>query len=479
MLIRALLLIEHERERTRLRGVLTELGALVSEEDNPEELWNRLGQETHDLILLSSSALPDEPETSISEIRNLPSRPEVIVLVDTSGQGRRASLQSGGAFAVIDRELDLVSLSETLEAVLSRYREIGLSRFSEEQRQQSKLEDFSSRSTAMKRLLELARRVSASDTSLLILGETGVGKEWLARAIHSEGPRSAAPFVAVNCAAVPETLLESELFGHEKGAFTGATRARRGCFEMAHRGTLFLDELADLPIHLQVKLLRAIQEKTIQRLGAETPVQVDVRLMAATNQDLEDLMGSGNFRRDLYYRLSVVTLTVPPLRDRRADIVPLVENYLAEYRKQLGRFDIDGITELALEHMRAYEWPGNVRELINVVERAVLLCDDRVIDLEHLPDSFIPAEAGRTGLRYASSTQPGESLLSRSLEEGKRELMERYERDYLLQALKKTRGNIGETARIAGVDPRTVYNKMKALGLRKEDFRRTSDVDRS
>lgn len=476
MLIRVLLLVESSSLRTRLVGVLAGLGVLVSEEKDPDKLWPRLGQESHDLIVATYSAIPGEPESWISEVRDLPNRPEVIVLLDATDQAGRASLQSGGAFAVIDQNLPLDSLSETMEGVLARYREIGVSRLSEDRQQRSKLEDFSSESPAMRRLLELARRVASSDTSLLILGETGVGKEWLARAIHSEGIRSSAPFIAVNCAAVPETLLESELFGHERGAFTGASRARRGCFEMAHGGTLFLDEIADIPIHLQAKLLRALQEKTIQRLGAENPIEVDVRLMAATNQDLDAAMESGRFRADLFYRLSVVTLTVPPLRERRKDIVPLVENYMAEYRKQLGRSDIEGIEENALDRMRTHRWPGNVRELINAVERAVLLCDGDVIGLEHLPEALGPKQlAGRSRSWTGELNVGAEHLLSGTLEEGKRKLLEGFERDYLVHTLRRTQGNIGKTAQIAGVDPRTIYNKMKLYDLRKESFRKNRE----
>lgn len=242
---------------------------------------------------------------------------------------------------------------------------------------------------------------------------------------------------------------------------------------MAHRGTLFLDELADIPIHLQAKLLRAIQEKTIQRLGAENPIQVDVRLMAATNQDLEAAMSSGQFRPDLFYRLSVVTLTVPPLRRRREDIVPLVENYLAEYRQQLGRSDIEGIEETALAKMRAYGWPGNVRELINVVERAVLLCDGGVVGLEHLPEAFVGNQHGGHARSRPDVLSVGSShLLSGTLEEGKRRLLEDFEREYLVHTLGQTHGSIGQTAQIAGVDPRTIYNKMKQYGLQKESFRK-------
>ena len=274
---------------------------------------------------------------------------------------------------------------------------------------------------------------------------------------------------------MPETLLESELFGHERGAFTGAIRARRGCFELAHRGSLFLDEIGDLPVHLQAKLLRALQDREIQRLGAESSIQVDARLMAATNQDLEAAIDEGRFRPDLFYRLSVVTLTVPPLRQRREDIVPLVENYLAEFRQQLGRSRIEGIDSSALEAMIAYDWPGNVRELINVVERAVLLCDDEAITKEHLPDIIVGSARGYSPLEPSEILSGSiDELPNGTLREVRSELVERIERAYLRNLLRRTIGNIGETARLADIDPRTLYNKMKAYGLRKEDFRKGS-----
>jgi len=472
MLIRILLLVEEASLRDQLAASLSNLGLLVFDEPDKRKLWSRLGEESFDLVVATQSMLPADVERSIAEIRELPYRPEVIVLANLSEARERAALQKGGAFAVVDRTLPLAQLVETLTTVLRRFQELGVSRLRESRQQRSKLDDFSSESPAMRRLLELAQRVVDTDTSLLVLGETGVGKEWLARAIHFEGPRSASPFIAVNCAAVPETLLESELFGHERGAFTGAVRARRGCFELAHRGTLFLDEIGDVPVHLQAKLLRALQEREIQRLGAEGPIRVDARVIAATNKDLEESIAAGAFRSDLFYRLSVVTLTLPPLRERREDIVPLVENYLEDFRQQMGRLHIQGIEESTLEAMCAYEWPGNVRELINVVERAMLLCDGRVITHEHLPESIVagPSTRGYLDDRDDSSSL-FEALLEGSLAEGRSRLVESFEREYLSRLLQRTSGSISETALIAGVDPRTLYNKMKAYELRKEDFR--------
>ena len=479
MLIRLLLLVETSDLRSRLASSLAELGVLAVVESESDRLWSRLGEDSFDLVVATRSMLPSDVERSIEEIRELPYRPEVIILADLAEAEERAALQKGGAFAVMDRTLPPELLIQTLRTVLLRFQELGVSRLRESRSQRSKLDDFASESPAMRRLLELARRVADSDTSLLVLGETGVGKEWLARAIHSEGARGALPFIALNCAAVPETLLESELFGHERGAFTGAVRARRGCFELAHRGTLFLDEIGDIPVHLQAKLLRALQEREIQRLGAESSIKMDVRVIAATNQNLEVAKEAGQFRPDLFYRLSVVTLTIPPLRERREDIVPLVENYLEDFRQQMGRLDIEGIEESALEAMCNYEWPGNVRELINVVERAMLLCDGEVITHEHLPDAI--AGGSHHSLQTAAPGDPFlafESLLGGTLAEGRSQLVESFEREYLSRLLEQTSGNIAETALAADIDPRTLYNKMKAYDLRKEAFRRPPNLRR-
>jgi DNA-binding NtrC family response regulator len=324
----------------------------------------------------------------------------------------------------------------------------------------------------MKELLRVAKKVAAADTSLLILGETGTGKEWLGRAIHAEGPRASGPFIAVNPSALPEQLLESELFGHEKGAFTGASRARRGAFELAHGGTLFLDEIGDMPAHLQIKLLRVLQEREIKRLGSERSVAIDVRIMAATNQDLDAAIEDKSFRQDLYFRLSVMKLTLPPLRDRREDIPPLVETYVELYRRQLGRLDIEGTSFEAMRALETYGWPGNVRELINVIERSVLLCEGRLITLDDLPEEVAGAGAGD-----APAGGPGEldfaTWMDRPLPEAREAILGAFEASYLARLLAETNGSVGATATRAGVEPRTLYNKMKLYGLRKEDFKST------
>jgi DNA-binding NtrC family response regulator len=473
MLIRILLAVEDETLRRLTRDVLEDFDVVVTETGIGERFWAGLGQETFDLILATRSTLPEPLEISISEIQNLPERPEVIVLSDEGDLSERARFLAAGALAVIPRSLSTAKLSDTLEALIGRKRLTSIDQLKADQEADtSDLGSFATSSQAMRELLAIAKKVASADTSLLILGETGVGKEWLGRGIHSGGARKEQPFIAVNPAALPEQLLESELFGHEKGAFTGATKARRGAFELAHGGTLFLDEIGDMPVHLQIKLLRVLQERKIQRLGSETQIEIDVRLMAATNQNLESAMTEKRFRRDLYYRLGVMTLTVPPLRQRTEDIPSLVETYLDQFRTQLGKPQIIGTSVEAMRALQAYSWPGNVRELINVIERAVLLCDGDLITLGEFPDGVSGAKsaASPTGAAISDGIRPAD-WYGTPLSKAREGLIADFERTYLARLLTETKGNVGKTAKLAGIDPRTLYNKMKHYDLEKRTFR--------
>ena len=475
MLIRILLAVDNEALREQLRSTLDDSEVVVTELAAGERFWAGLGQETFDLILATRSTLPEPLEISLSEVRNLPDRPDVVVLSDEEDLEIRARLLAAGALAVVPRSLSPTRLTETLETLITRKRLTSIDQLKFDlESDEPRLGAIASRSQAMRELLALAEKVASADTSLLILGETGVGKEWLGRAIHGAGSRRDQAFVAVNPAALPEQLLESELFGHEKGAFTGATRARRGAFELAHGGTLFLDEIGDMPAHLQIKLLRVLQERKIQRLGSEVQIEIDVRLMAATNQDLETAMTEKRFRRDLYYRLSVMTLTVPPLRRRIEDIPSLVETYIDQFRVQLGKSQIAGISVEAMRALQSYAWQGNVRELINVIERAVLLCEGELITLEELPETVSGVILSQTDLSLQTSSL---GLVGdwqhQQLAEAREAVLARFESAYLAHLLEETHGQIGETAERAGIDPRTLYNKMKLYGLQKESFRGT------
>jgi DNA-binding NtrC family response regulator len=474
MLVRTLLAIDSPRELKRIRTLLGGPGVLLSTVGKKTALWEGAGSEPFDLLVTVRGALSEPAGETLRAIRDLPYSPDVIVVSSQENAEERAELLAAGCLAVVNLELDDDTLRESLASLVERRRENSRLRLLSRPDDQ-RLGDFVSSSPSMSQLLSIARRVAASDTTLLILGETGVGKEWVARGIHAEGPRSGGAFLAINCGAIPEGLLESELFGHKEGAFTGATSDRRGHFELAHGGTLFLDEIGEMSSQVQVKLLRALQEKTIQPVGSERLIPVDVRVMAATNRDPVEEMEAGRLRRDLYYRLGVVTLVVPPLRERREDIPDLVANYFEIYRVRLGRA-VYGIDRNAMEALVEHDWPGNVRELINVMERAVLLCTQEEITLADLPPSIAGVRpspiAGSSGLAESSDVPLDESWLRLPLPEARREAAAAFERRYLSALLELTGGQIGETARQAGVSPRALFERMKQLGLRKEDFKR-------
>jgi len=293
---------------------------------------------------------------------------------------------------------------------------------------------------------------AATPATALITGESGTGKELVARAIHQRSERSGQPFVAVNVAALPETLIEAELFGHEKGAFTGAYARRLGKFELAHGGTVFLDEIGCLRLDLQAKLLRALQEREIERLGGTRPVAVDVRILAATNLNLKTAVKSRAFREDLYYRLNVVPIHVPPLRERREDIPLLVEHFVRKVARECRR-DVRGVSAGALDVLARYDWPGNVRELENVIHRAVVLARGAVIQLQDVPlDVALP----ETGSRLAEDT--GLPL---------REAWEQFERQYVLRVLEGAQWNVSRAARLLGVHRNTVLAKLSGWGIQR------------
>jgi transcriptional regulator with PAS, ATPase and Fis domain len=297
------------------------------------------------------------------------------------------------------------------------------------------------RSSAMLRVIDLARRVAKVDSTVLVTGESGVGKERVARLIHDESSRPSGPFVAINCGAMPESLLESELFGHAKGAFTGATQDRAGIFEAANGGTLLLDEIGEVPQAMQVKLLRALQEREVRRLGETRNRKVDVRVLAATNRDLPAEVQAGRLRQDLYYRLRVVEIRVPPLRERREDVLALARTFLSSAAERMRR-KVRGITPAAANQLVRYGWPGNVRELENAIERAVVLAKGTRIDVDDLPEEV--------GLAIPSAYAPGDV---RPLED--------VERDYILAVVRSNRGNKAAAAEQLKIGVATLYRKLR------------------
>jgi Nif-specific regulatory protein len=310
-------------------------------------------------------------------------------------------------------------------------------------------------SKAMQEVFDLIRHVADSITTVLILGETGTGKEIIARAIHMNSPRSKGPLIQVNCAAIPDTLIESELFGHEKGAFTGALRQRRGRFEEANDGTIFLDEVAELSAAAQAKLLRVLQEKQFQPLGTSRVVRTNARVIAATNRRLEDCIADGQFRNDLYYRLSVFPIYLPPLRDRGNDIILLADHFVMKYAKEQGK-PVKRISSDVIEAFLAHPWPGNVRELENCIERAVLLAQGESIDMIHLPPSL------QTRTREGEGKDTGGRLST---------VIEAQEKSLILDALKEVRGNQTQAAKLLGTTKRIFQYKVRKMGIDPRQFR--------
>jgi two-component system, NtrC family, response regulator AtoC len=477
MLLRVILAIREPALRKRIGRLLPKDDALIETVDTRKLLWERTVRKSCDLVVASRSIIPEPDPEKIRLLHELPESPLMIILSETDTPEERARFIAAGYDAVANTNLSDPELRSAFASILKKRREHAMKLLASGTipMAQPRLDDFVSHSPAMQAFMQTASRVVNSDSTLLILGETGVGKERLARAIHAEGPRSSGPFIAVNCGAFPEALLESELFGHEEGAFTGATRSHRGCFELAHHGVIFLDEIGDMPIQLQVKLLHVLQEHEVRRIGSEKPFKADVRVFAATNRDLREEVKARRFRQDLYYRLNVVTLTIPPLRDRPEDIPDLIQSYLTYLRPRVGR-KVVRVSDDARKALCKHCWPGNVRELINIIERAMLLCDEDEITLRDLPTPIGIAGSPQDALpgreRDMEQIPLPEGWLKRPLDEVRQQVLEHLERTYLAAVLRQTGGHVGQAAKAAGFTPRSLFDKMRRYGLAKEDFRK-------
>jgi DNA-binding NtrC family response regulator len=393
---------------------------------------------------------------------------------------REAYLRPGCTVSVGQTQMKFNAVEEEVEIVPSSKDHCG---------------DLIGRNPRMREIYSIIEKIAPTATTVVIEGETGTGKEVVAQSIHKLSLRGEGPLIVVDCGAVPPNLIESELFGHEKGSFTGATMTRQGLFEMADGGTLFLDELGELPLDLQPKLLRALEQREIRRVGSAKPIKVDVRIIAATNRNLEEEVRQGRFRQDLFYRLSVVRLMLPSLRERTDDIHSLLRHFLKNHRFNLdgdGNMRIGGITRPALDCLRAYHWPGNVRELVNVVERAVSFCDSGTIDVGDLPEhvrdaaihprgpSSAPIDAGNgSSGRAATASDTGEApvpaypprppdeLVSGDItfKDARERWVSSFERDYIVSLLRRNSGNISHAAREADIDRKYFRKLMKKYGI--------------
>jgi len=366
-----------------------------------------------------------------------------------------------GAHDYITKPFDMDELRLTIESSLRLSRETNrvrhLHRVPEDA---THLRDMITVSPKMHKIFETVERVSSSDASVLVQGESGTGKELMARAIHYTSPRRNKPFVPVNCAALPDTLLESELFGYDEGAFSGARRRKPGRFEIADGGTIFLDEVGDLPLAMQPKILRAAEEKIIERLGGTRRIPVDVRIVAASNRDLRQEVKEGRFRQDLYFRLAVITVSIPPLRDRKEDILVLADHFLREFCADLGR-PSPSLSDAAASALLAHDWPGNVRELKNAMQHLALLCDDSVIEPQSLPGWLLME--GPPGIAVRADSDPLDTPLS--LKESKRRTFVETEKRQIAEALRIFDGNRTRAAEYLGISRRSLQLKIKHYGL--------------
>jgi two-component system response regulator AtoC len=381
------------------------------------------------------------------------SRPDIPVIVITAFGSMDAAIEAirAGAYDFVTKPFELEAIRMTVQrAVMHRSLSRKVARLEQALRETRTFESLLGSSTSMRRIYDLIERVAPSDTAVLITGESGTGKELVARALHRRSPRQAGPFVAINCAAMPETLLEGELFGHVKGAFTDAKTGRPGLFQQAHRGTLFLDEVGELPLGLQPKLLRALQEKSVRPLGSQTESSFDARIIAATNRDLETAVAEGRFRDDLYYRIHVIQIDMPPLRTRGNDILVLAQHFVERFASIAGK-PVRGILPAAAEKLLAYAWPGNVRELQNCIERAVTLCRYSEVTADDLPEKV---QNSKRAPAVIASDEPSD-LVS----------MEEIERRYVLRVFEATGRNKSLAAKILGFNRKTLYRKLRRYGV--------------
>jgi DNA-binding NtrC family response regulator len=429
------------------------LGHRVSKCGGMTELIRGAGNSTPDLVLIDFDLIEADPPAGLARLEELAESPAVVLVASSHDPSLAYEAMVHGATDVVHRPPESAELRLRIRRALET-RDVGLHLASlEDEITERSRRSFSdrilvARSSAMRALAGTIDRVARMRTTVLVLGESGVGKELVARTIHFRSPRLEGPFIALNCAALPPHLIESELFGHERGAFTGAVSRRAGKFELAHRGTLFLDEIGETDIPTQAKLLRVIEQQEFMRVGGSRPVRVDVRLVAATNADLERRVREGRFRDDLYYRLKVVTLDVPALRERREDIPDLAETFLLQVCRN-NQLRPRRLTAEALEALCRYPWPGNVRELLNTLEAVVVATPSETIDLEHLP---APLQTGG-----AAAIPKPRVLAGRSLKD--------IEAESIRSTLHAVSGSRTRAAELLGIGVRTLRRRIRELGI--------------
>jgi two-component system, NtrC family, response regulator HydG len=450
MQAKILIVDDEPAHRQMIRAVLDAEGYAIDEAADGKEAVNCVRKRFYDLILMDIRMSKMSGTEALKEIKLINPGIAVIVMTAYASVSTAVEALKSGAYDYLTKPLDIDEL-KILVAKALHHQKLEEENINLKQILSSSF-NFSSiigRSSAMVKLLETVALVSPSEATVLITGESGTGKELIANAVHQNSPRKDQPFIKVNCAALPETLLESELFGHEKGAFTGALSRRQGRFQLAHLSSIFLDEISEMSPTTQAKILRVLQEREFEPVGGTQTIRVDVRIIAATNKNLEEEIRSGRFREDLYYRLKVVTVESPPLRARREDIPLLAEFFLKRYAEKNRRL-IKGFSPRAMDIMIRHDWPGNVRELENLIERAVILVRGEIITPKELPEDLIPKDP-------MASTSSTDAIPGRTLKE--------VEKEMILRTLDDAGWNRTHAAEILGISRRTLQLKLKEYGI--------------
>ncbi|MCU0343213.1 MAG: sigma-54 dependent transcriptional regulator [Ignavibacterium sp.] len=448
-----LIVDDEDAQRSILNGYLEKKGYKIYSASSGTE-GIKIVQDNLIDIVLSDYKMPDKTGLEVLEsVKKINPEVSFVILTAYGTIENAVKAMRLGAFDYISKPVDLDELDLMIERIIENKNlksEIQL--LKNQLQSKFKIDSFISHSPKMEEVLSFAARAADSKATVLITGESGTGKEVLAKSIHYVSPRKDKPFIAVNIPALPETLLESELFGHEKGAFTGAEKSKKGRFELADGGTIFLDEIGDIPINLQVKLLRVLQEHQIERVGSTENINIDVRIIAATHQNLEEKIKDGSFREDLFYRLNIVSLNIPPLRERREDIIPLIEHFVEKYSKENNKEKLS-LSKEAVDLLIKYNFPGNVRELENIIERAVVLCRSKVITVNDLPNIV-------TGFKAEKEIAVNEntSLI---------EQVEELEKKLIYDALSKSNGNQSQAGRMLGLTERNLRYKMQKYDIKK------------
>lgn len=453
--MRILLVEDEEAARTLMERMLTVSGYKVVSVSSGSDAIAIMERENFNLIV-SDLFMPDKTAIEIiQESRRISPATEVIVITGHASAETAVRAMKEGAFDYITKPVNFDELKLVITKALEKQHLLSENLYLKKQlKERFEFSNIIGSSPSMKLLFERMSRIAKTDSTVLITGESGTGKELVARALHFNGARKQKPFIAINCGAIPEMLLESELFGHVRGAFTGAIRDKAGKFEAANNGTIFLDEIGTMPQHLQGKLLRVLQEQEMERVGSNSPIKLNVRVISATNLDLEQQVKQGHFREDLFYRLNVIPLNLPPLRERKQDIRELTGYFLEKCCHLMGK-EPKAISRQALEGLEHYSWPGNVRELENLIERMVALSEDNLITIDDLPPGFCDKQELQPG-RSLELTESGINMVT---------VVAEMESSLILQALKMAEGVKARAAALLGINRTTLVEKIKRLKI--------------